>query len=289
MFHDLPACTVDHAVPTSTDRSAGLYPALLKHWRGQRGLSQLDLALAADVSARHVSFLETGRSSPSAEMVVRLGTALDVPLRYVNAMLTAAGHEPVYPEPAPGETIPKEVRSALALMKQHHEPFPLVVIDHKYDVVDMNAGAMGLFAAALGAEAMGALAQAGPMNLVRLTFDPEGAHRVIVNFDEVGRVLLWRLQREVLADPDDGPLRAVLDDALSMPTIDDAWRDADLTVPSAPALVLQMRVGGQELRFVTMVTAFQAPQAVALDELRIETWFPSDDATAAACRALAGG
>ena len=108
-----------------------------------------------------------------------------------------------------------------------------------------------------------------------------------MNFDEVGRALLWRLQREVLADPDDRELRQVLEDVLAMPTVAEDWREPDLTSPSSPAIVIHLRAAGHDLRFVTMVTAFQAPQAVLLDELRIETWFPADPATAAACHSIA--
>ncbi|MEM8933945.1 MAG: helix-turn-helix transcriptional regulator [Acidobacteriota bacterium] len=260
-----------------------LFPALLKHWRGQRGLSQLDLALAADVSSRHVSFLETGRSAPSPEMVLRLAATLDVPLRHVNAMLQAAGHAPAYPESTPEQALPDEIVEVLDRMKTHHEPFPLVVIDRRYDVLDLNVGAMALFGAMLG-ESM----PDPPLNLARLTFDPDGAQTALINFDEVGRMLLWRLQREVLAEPDDGPLRELLDEILAMPTVADDWRQTDLAAVSLPILPVHLRAGSQDLRFLTTVTAFQAPQAVVLDELRIETWFPLDDATADACRAMAG-
>jgi transcriptional regulator with XRE-family HTH domain len=125
-------------VPHPENR-AGLFPALLKHWRRQRGLSQLDLALNADVSARHVSFLETGRSTPSPEMVLRLATTLGIPLRQVNAMLRAAGHDPVYDES--DHELPPAVVDALTLLKDHHEPFPLVVVDHTYGVRDLNRAA----------------------------------------------------------------------------------------------------------------------------------------------------
>jgi len=259
-----------------------LFSALLKHWRGKRGLSQLDLALAADVSSRHISFLETGRSSPTADMVVRLATSLEVPLRHVNAMLQAAGHEPVYPEPDPQRRLPDEVDRALQLMKTHHDPFPLVVLDRTYEVVDLNAGALAVFGALLSHSEP----SEAPLNLARLTFDPQGARAAVVNFDEVGRALLWRIQREVLAEPDHGPLRELLDELLAMPTVDDDWRDADLTIPASPALVVHLRAGEHDLRFLTMVTALQAPQMVMLDELRIETWFPADDATTEACRVL---
>jgi transcriptional regulator with XRE-family HTH domain len=274
---------------TDHDQRAGLFPALLKHWRRQRGLSQLDLAVNADVSARHISFLETGRSRPSPEMVLQLATTLGVPLRQVNAMLRAAGHDALYDESDDGLAPP--VLDALELLKAHHEPFPLVVLDRTYHVRDLNRGAMALLSAVLGLDPPGAVpppadVAALGMNLARLTFDPEGAQPMVVNFDEVGRQLLWRIQREVLEDPDDGEMRRVLDDLLALPTVDPAWRQVDLMTPSDPALVLHLRRGDLDLRFLVTVTAFQAPQNVAVEQLRIETWFPYDDVTAAACREL---
>jgi transcriptional regulator with XRE-family HTH domain len=273
------------------DHRVGLFPALLKHWRRQRGLSQLDLALIADVSARHVSFLETGRSTPSAEMVVQLATALAAPLRQVNAMLRAAGHVSVYDETE--DLLPATVEAAVGLLKAHHEPFPLIVVDRTYRVLDLNRGAVAVLGAVLGAE--GAPGSPEPaevaalgLNLARLTFDPAGAQPFLANFDEVGRQLLWRIQREVLADPDDGEMRDLLDDLLAMPTVDPDWRQVDLVVPSDPALVLHLRRDDLELRFLTMITSFQAPQNVAVEHLRIETWFPYDDETTEACRTLAG-
>lgn len=203
------------------DHRAGLFPALLKHWRRQRGLSQLDLALAADVSARHVSFLETGRSRPSADMVVCLASSLGVPLRQANAMLRAAGHEPVYEES--DSTLPAAVIEALALLKAHHEPFPLLIVDRTYRVLDLDRGALAVLGAVLDdpvpdgqVDVSGGAAHG--LNLARLTFDPDGAQPRLVNFDQVGRQLLWRIQREVLADPDDGEIRDLLDELLAMPT-----------------------------------------------------------------------
>ncbi len=272
------------------DHRAGLFPALLRHWRRQRGLSQLDLALTADVSARHVSFLETGRSSPSPEMVVQLANSLGVPLRQINAMLRAAGHDPIYDES--DDELPVAVLDALALLKTHHEPFPLLVLDRTYEVLDLNAGALRVIGAMLGDRAAAddhdlAEDAALGVNLARLTFDPAGAQPRLVNFDEVGRHLLWRIQREVLADPDDGEMQGLLDELLAMPTVDPDWRQVDLQVPSDPALVLHLRRDDLDLRFLTMITSFQAPQNVAVEHVRIETWFPYDDATAATCRALA--
>ena len=268
------------------DHRAGLFPALLKHWRGQRGLSQLDLALTAGVSARHVSFLETGRSRPSAEMVLQLANALGVPLRQVNAMLRAVGHDPIYDES--DDALPEEVLHAISLLCDHHEPFPLVVLDRTYRVLDLNQGARLLLGTIIGTDPSDApIDVAGlDLNLARLTFDPDGAQPHIVNFHDVGPQLLWRLQREVLTDPDDGEMRDLLEELLTLPTVDPDWRQVDLSIPSDPALVLHLRHDDLDLRFLIMITAFQAPQNVAVEHLRIETWFPYDDATAEICAAL---
>jgi transcriptional regulator with XRE-family HTH domain len=273
------------------DHRAGLFPALLKHWRGHRGLSQLDLALAAEVSSRHISFLETGRSSPSPPMVLRLATALGVSLHHVNAMLKAAGHEPRFPESA--HELPATVVQALSMLKAHQEPYPLIVIDGAYRIRDLNRGALAMLTALLpgrlpeGELDASALAKLN-LNLARWTFDPDLAQPYVVNFDEVGRALLWRIQREVLTDPDDGEIRELLDELLAMPTVAPDWRDVNLAIPSEPALVLHLRRGALDVRFLAMATAFQAPQNVSVEKLRIELWIPYDGATAEAVRALAG-
>lgn len=268
----------------AADSGAGLFAALLRHWRTRRGLSQLDLALVADVSSRHVSFLETGRSSPSAEMVVRLATALDVPLRQANAMLRAAGHPAWYAEPAPDSALPDQVRATLELMKRHHEPFPLVVIDRTYRVLDVNAGALAVLGAALPGPAT--LDPAG-LNLARLCLDPDSGGRAIVNQAAIARELLWRMQRELLADPGDARLRALVEELLASPVVEPDWRRPDPTTPSAPSVELQLRVGAEVWAFQLVVSTVQAPLEVAVDELRIEQWFPSDQLTADGCRALA--
>lgn len=153
-----------------------------------------------------------------------------------------------------------------------------MVLGHAYRVLDLNRGAAALLGPIVGADR-------SELNLARLTFDPDGAQPLLVNFDDVGRQLLWRIQREVLADPADGELRDLLEDLLALPTVSPDWRQVDLQVPADPALVVHLRAGDLDLRFLTTVTAFQAPQNVAVERVHIETWFPYDAATAAACRA----
>ena len=224
-------------------------------------------------------------------MVVLLATTLGVPLRQANVMLRAAGHEAVYDESDAVLSAP--VLDALSLLKSHHEPFPLIVVDRTYGVRDLNRGALVLLGELLGGVDAGVPLDvptlvALDLNLARLTFDPDGAQPLLVNFAEAGRQLLWRIQREVLADPDDTEVRDLLDDLLAMPTVDPDWRQVDLLETSDPALVLHLRKGDLDLRFLTMITSFQAPQNVAVEQLRIETWFPYDAATTEACQALSG-
>ena len=275
----------NHVAQKAPDDRRGLFATLLRHWRGRRGMSQLDLALTAGVSSRHVSFLETGRSSPSVEMVLRLASALDVPLRQANAMLRAAGHPPRYAEPGAAEGFPAEVCAAVELMKNHHEPFPLFVLDRSYRVLDANDGARAVLGAALPELTPADLASA---NLAELTLDPATGGRVIANHSTVARELMWRLQREMLADPDNGSLRELLARLETSPGLDPDWRRPDPTTPSAATVELQLDVGAATWTFLLVVSVLQAPLEVSVEDIRIEQWFPVDHLTATGCAELAG-
>jgi hypothetical protein len=197
-------------------------------------------------------------------------------------MLRAAGHRPWYPEPESDDGLPPQVRSTLELMKEHHDPFPLIVIDRAYRVLDVNAGAVAVLGAVLPDLDPGQ----GELNLARVTLDPAAGARVIVNHAAVARELMWRMQREVLADPDNGRLRDMVAELLQLPGVDPDWRRPDPTSPSSPTLELQLRVGAETWSFLLVVSTLQAPLEVSLDELRIEQWFPADDLTTERCRAL---
>lgn len=245
-------------------------------------MSQLDLALAAEVSARHVSFLETGRSRPSREMILRLASTLDVPLREQNAMLRAAGLEDAFADPAPDAPFAPAVERAIERMMAQHEPFPLIVFDRKYDVVRMNGGASRLLPRFVADPAV----LAGPVNGLVLLFDPRGVRPFVEDWPHTARETLARLHREVLASGGDDEMAALLQRLLALPGVPASWKQPDLGMPSEPTLTVRFRREGTLVSFLTTVTTFSAPQNVALEELLLESWFPLDDETADTCASL---
>lgn len=265
--------------------SAGLFPALLRHWRRTRGRSQLDLALDAGVSARHLSFLETGRAAPSREMVLRLASALSVPLRDQNALLVAAGFAREFPE-AQGPYTPA-IEQALTRMLAQQEPYPLTVLDPRYNVVRANAAALRILPRFVADPTALPLTDGAPLNVLRMVFDPRLARPFILDWPRVARDLAGRVHRELLAHPDDRALRELLASVFQAPDVPAELRQPDLGIPSAPILAIRLRRDDLELGFFTTITTFNAPQNVTLEELRIESYFPLDDETARVCAALA--
>ncbi len=263
-------------------RRSDVYPALLKHWRARRGLSQLDLATAADVSARHVSFLETGRAHPSREMVLRLAATLSIPLRDQNALLRAAGFDDEFPEPGFCEGLSGPIGLAIERMFAQHEPFPMTVLDRRYDVVRANQGALKLLTRVIADPA----AMPERLNAFHVLFDPRLARSFVVDWDRIAHGMVSRLHREALARPEDTELAALLRSLFEYPNVPEGWRQPDFSQPSEPVLTLRLRTPERELSFLTTLTVFNAPQNVTLEELRIESYFPLDDATARACEAL---
>lgn len=242
-------------------------------------MSQLDLAHSAEVSSRHVSFLETGRSHPSIEMVLLLAETLDVPLRDRNELLRAAGFDGRYAEPTIDDALDGVLGTALSTMLDHHEPFPLVVVDRLYRIVRTNRAANRLLT--LGGFAL----DADELNLLEVMFDQAARDR-LANWDDAASTALRRLQREVFHRPQDTELQALLDRLIATPGVPEAWRQPDFDTPDEPMLALEIELNGALLSFLTTITAFNAPRNVTLDELRIESWFPLDDRTTQACRRL---
>jgi transcriptional regulator with XRE-family HTH domain len=268
----------------SVGRSETLLPALLRYWRRRRGLSQLDLAVAASVSTRHVSFLETGRAQPSREMVLRLGATLGLSMRNQNEMLEAAGFPEQFACTGSGATaLPPGIEQAVERMMAQQEPYPMTVLDRRYDVLRANAAANRLFPRFLADPT----ALSGPLNVLALLFDPRLLRPFVVGWEQVAHAVVARLHRESLARPEDSDLRDVLDRVLAQPGVPERWRHPDFEVVSEPTLVFRVRRDDEELAFLTTLTVFNAPQNVTMEELRIESYFPLDDRTAALCQRLA--
>jgi transcriptional regulator with XRE-family HTH domain len=245
---------------------------LLKDWRRRRHLSQLDLALDADVSARHLSFVETGRSRPSADMVLHLAERLQVPLRERNRLLLAAGHAPVFEQHALDDPEMAPVRDAIRLVLDGHEPYPALVVDGAWEMLAANR------AVALLIEGVGPELLAPPLNVLRASLHPDGVAPRIVNLGEWRAYVFERLERQI-AVSGDAALAALLDELRGYPG-PDAPPNArhDIAVP------LRLSSSSGELTFISIVATFGTAVEITASELSIESFFPADEQTADAVR-----
>jgi transcriptional regulator with XRE-family HTH domain len=246
---------------------------LLRDWRQRRRMSQLDLALEAGVSARHVSFVETGRSRPSAEMVVQLAEHLEVPLRDRNALLLAAGYAPAYAQRDLDEPEMGPVREAIDRLLRGHEPYPAVVVDRHWGLVSANRAVPILIAGAA------AHLIEPPVNVLRLSLHPEGMAPRIVNLGEWRAHLLDRLGRQAVVSGD--PALFALHEELAAYPGGEPGHVPDLEA-GAIAVPLRLRADGEELAFISTATTFGTATDVTVSELAIESFFPADERTAQA-------
>lgn len=241
---------------------------LLQHWRAERRMSQLALATEAGVTPRHVSFVESGRANPSRAMVLKLVRALDVPLRERNQVLLAAGFAPQYRETGLDDAAMAQVRAALEQMLDHHEPHPAVVMDRHWNVLRTNRAATALFDWLLEGRDPGE-----PPNVVRLMFGPLREH--VANWEQTGQALVQRVHREAVGGVPDLVTRRLLDEVLALPGIPAAWRRPDFARTQLPVLPVRFSKDGRERSYFSMVTTVGTPHDVTLQELRIESFFPS--------------
>ena len=256
---------------------------LLRQWRTQRALSQLDLAVEAGISARHLSFVETGRAQPSREMVLLLSRTLDVPLRDRNELLVAAGYAPLYRRTDLAAPALAQVRRALDLFLRQQEPYPALVLDHHWDVLAVNEGSARVQARFLDPDRVAAL---GPPNAMRLMFHPDGFRPYIVNWEPTAASLIQWLHRDVARGAGDDRTRALLDELLGYPDVPRQWRRLDLDVSTAPFLSIEFKRDDLSLRYFTALTSLGTPYDITLQELRIESFFPADEDTELATRGL---
>ena len=253
-------------------RSGNVYTVgeLLRQWRQRRGLSQLDLAVAADVSARHVSLVETGRSRPSADMIQRLADQLHVPLRERNRLLLAAGFAPRYAERPLDDDALSAARDAVRRVLRAHEPYPAVVFDRRWNIVMTNR-AVDPFFAQVAPDLL-----RPPVNLLRLGLHPRGFARIVVNLADVRAVFRARIARQLATAPDP-ELTTIFEELLGSGPDDAAPQRivADVVIP------MIIRIGGRELRLFSTITTFGTPMDITLDEVAIESYYPADAESAA--------
>jgi transcriptional regulator with XRE-family HTH domain len=252
---------------------------LLREWRAARGLSQLDLAMRAGFSSRHVSFIETGRTQPSRQALLVLAETLDVPLRERNRLLEAGGFAHVYRQTPLAAEEMRHVRGVLQFILDRHEPYGAVVIDRYSNLLMANGAASRLIGAFVDPSLL-----TGTPNLLRMVFHPQGLRRSIVNWDEVAQHLLGRAQRELGETPDDEIAVALLGEVQGWARImgkKAALRAADLL------LAIHMKRGDLDVRVFSTIMTLGTPQDVTLQELRLETFFPADPESEARLKGLA--
>lgn len=249
---------------------------LLREWRERRRLSQLDLALEAEVSARHLSFVETGRSRPSRALVLRLAEPLEVPLRERNQLLVAAGYAPVYSETDLNAPALEAVRAAIRQVLTGHQPYPALVIDRSWNLIDANAS-ISLLTEGIAPELL-----VPPVNVLRVCLHPAGLARRIVNLGECRAHLLNRLRRHVAMTAD--PALAELYAELRAYPGDQPEAEIGLPGGSEIVMPLRLRHGGQELSFFGTVATFGTPLDITVAELVIEAFYPANSTTAALLR-----
>ena len=257
------------------------FGSLLADWRCLRRVSQMTLALDAEISQRHLSFIESGRARPSRETVLAITEALDMPLRARNELLDAAGFAPFYPErPLHGAEL-NRARETLTRILAHHEPYPAMVLDRSWNILMKNDASRRIVSHFLDEPAVAQLSPDGKPNFMRMMFHPNGLKPHVRSWARTAPILIGRLRREAAAYP--GSLsKSLLCELLPSapatfaPGIDDA--------PLAPTVALELEIGDEVLRLFNTLTTFGTPQDVTLQELRIEMSFPADEASDALLR-----
>jgi transcriptional regulator with XRE-family HTH domain len=277
LYHPVMDIALAAAAPASQLRPFGEH---LRDWRLRRRMSQMDLANEAEISTRHLSFVETGRSAPSREMVLRLAERLEVPLRERNALLVAAGYAPMYRERPLDDPALAAAREAVQLILRSHEPYPALAVDRHWNLLAHNAVVPHLLA---GADA--SLLQP-PVNVLRLSLHPQGLAPSIVNLGQWRHHLFERLRQQIQATGD-RTLQALEQELRGYPVpegADDTRLEGEVLGIAVP---LRFRTEAGVLNLISTTTIFGSPVDVTLQELALETFFPADPFTAGELRRFA--
>jgi transcriptional regulator with XRE-family HTH domain len=255
------------------------FATALRYWRDKRGYTQLRLSSESGISQRHISFLESGRSQASREMVLKLGIVLDIPLRERNVMLLAAGYAPAYRERRLSDPELAAVKQALDFMLAQQAPYPALVVDRLWNLVMANAPADMMMRWLLDIPNGAALPREG-VNVLKLMLDPNGVRKHLQNWEDVCADLLHWIQREAMSDGLGSEAANLLGELAALPGISETTRLANLDARALPFLPMQIRKDGVALNLFTSIATMGTPHDVTVHELRIESFFPADEATA---------
>lgn len=256
------------------------FSAALRYWRNKRGFSQLRLSAESAISQRHISFLESGRSKPSKEIILKLGMVLDIPLRQRNVMLLSAGYAPAYQERNLSDPEMKAVKQALDFMLAQQAPFPALVVDRLWNLVMANGPATMMMKWLLDMPESQPIPREG-INILKLMLDPVGVRKYLCNWEHVCADLLHWIQREAMSDGLGSEAAQLLKELTAFPGIPEVTQMPNLDTRALPFLTTQIRKGSVTLNMFTTITTMGTPHDVTLHELRIESFFPADEATAA--------
>ena len=248
----------------------------LRHWRSIRGKNQLELSIETELSQRHISFIESGRSVPSRQVLMKIAQALDVPLRDRNVLLLSAGYAPAYSQAAWNSGQMQSVTRALERILRQNEPYPALVMDRYWNVLMTNESAPRFFNCFFDMSQ-----RTGPRNMLHLIFDPKGMRPFIDNWEEVAGSLIRRVHFEAVGRVIDEETKELLMALRAYPSVktDDRANQRSDAGPIVPMIPISFRKGDTVLNYFSMVTTVGTPQTVAAQELRIETLFPADETT----------
>ncbi|MCY6381158.1 helix-turn-helix domain-containing protein [Hoeflea prorocentri] len=254
------------------------FPRMLKSWRARANVSQLELSMLCDVSQKHISFIETARSSPSRAMVLQICEALNVPLRDRNGLLVTAGFAPEFRESALSEPEMAEVDKALDMMLSHQDPFPAMVVDGLFNVQRANLGAIKLQCFLYDVDHPEDLPPVAG-NMMHSLFSPDGIRDHIANWDEIAPFFLKQLHAEALAHRTAGPFSDLVRTLESYDGVPSDWKRHQPNHWQAPILTVDIDKDGKRLSFFSTIATLGTPRDITLQEMRIESYFPANDAT----------
>ncbi len=284
---------MQHSAKAIDPHLVSSFGMLLKQWRMKRGISQLELSLTSQVSQRHISFLESGRSKPSREMVLGLADVLDVPLRQQNLLLTTAGFAPIHTETDLAAPEMSMIRKAIDLMLLKQEPYPAFAIDRYWNLLLTNTAANRLIAAFIDLETLQTqFYQDGKLNLLRLMFHPQGLRPFVANWEDAAGQLLRRVQREAQDPIGKNPSKKsettkpqidrsveLFDELMRYPGVPELWQTSHRVVQNMLLLPVHLKRDRLELQFFSTIATLGTSYDITLQELRIECLFPADEIT----------